>query len=206
MGGALLPPYLYLERHGVALRSYRIPVRGLPPSFEGFTILHLSDLHEKEFGRGQCELISLLKGKHFDLVALTGDLVTGYRPDLTPALELIAALACISEAPIYCVLGNHDWRVMLGGDLTDKLSRAGGKVLSNTSVTVSRGGERLSVIGVDDPVTKRARLTEALTGVDPATRACFSPTPPTPTKKRCRKVLTSCWPDTPTVGSCASRS
>ena len=165
-GGMSLFPYLYLERLSVAVRRYRVQVTALPASFEGFTILHLSDLHEKEFGRGGSELIELLSRERFDLVALTGDLVLGDSPRLTPALDILAGLARISDAPIYCVLGNHDWRLERGAEFNDRLREAGADVLSNAWATVKRGKERLFVVGVDDPVTKRARLDQALLGVD----------------------------------------
>ena len=91
-GGASLLPYLYLERLSVAVRRYRVPVRGLPAAFAGFTILHLSDLHGKEFGEGGEELIKIVRRESFDLVAVTGDLVAGGHPRLTPALQLIAGI------------------------------------------------------------------------------------------------------------------
>ena len=166
MGGISIFPYLYLERLAVAVRRYRVPVRALPAAFEGFTILHMSDLHDKEFGSGGSELITLLSGERFDLVALTGDLVIGTRPMLTPALDLIAGLRRISDAPIYSVSGNHDWRLERAAEFNERLREAGAHVLRNTSAAVERGKDRLWVVGVDDPVTRRALMSPALTGVD----------------------------------------
>jgi len=50
MGGVSLFPFLYMEKFSLALRRYQVAIRALPPAFEGFTVLHLSDLHDKEFG------------------------------------------------------------------------------------------------------------------------------------------------------------
>ena len=166
MGGISICPYLYLERFSVAVRRYRVSIRALPAAFEGFTILQLSDLHDKRFGNGGSELLALLGRERFDLVAFTGDLVVGDHPVLTPALELIAGIKEISDCPIYSVLGNHDWRLERGAEFNDRLREAGAPVLDNSSVAIERGNQRLWVIGVDDPVTRRARLRQALSATD----------------------------------------
>jgi len=166
LGGVSLVPYLYLERVSVAVRKYRVPVRNLPPSFEGFTILHLTDLHDKEFGTAGKDLLELIKGFSFDMVALTGDMVVGERPQLTPALELVAGLRSFSGSPVYSVPGNHEWALGRAREFNNKLRAAGVRVLVNESTAVERGRERLWVAGVDDPVTLRDRLDLALSATD----------------------------------------
>lgn len=167
MGSASLFPYLYLERLSVALRRYQVPVRQLPAAFEGFTILHVSDLHDKEFGTAGEELVALVRQEHFDVIAITGDLVTGYRPALTPALELIASLRRATDRPVFAVLGNHDWRLERGLEFSQRLHEVGTQMLLNAAAPIERNGERLWIAGVDDPITGRDRLDLALTGTDP---------------------------------------
>jgi uncharacterized protein len=166
MGGVSLFPYLYLERLSLAVRRYQVEIHALPPAFEGFTILHLSDLHDKEFGSAGEELISVLKKESFDLVALTGDLVAGNHPRLTPALELIAGLRANWEVPVLSVFGNHDWRLGRGREFGIRLAEAGAQVLSNSAFRMERGQDRIWLVGVDDPVTARDRLDLALRGTD----------------------------------------
>jgi predicted MPP superfamily phosphohydrolase len=166
MGGVSIGPYLYLERLSVAVRRYRVPVRSLPAAFEGFTILHLTDLHDKEFGRSGEDLINLVSSERFDLVALTGDMVVGVRPQFTPTLELVAGINRISRAPVYSVAGNHEWRLDRGAEFNARLGEAGVRVLSNGSAALERGKDRLWIVGVDDPVTRRDRLDQALEGTD----------------------------------------
>ena len=166
MGGISVFPYLYLERFSVAVRRYLVPIVALPAAFEGFTILQLSDLHDKEFGSDGSELLALLNRERFDLVALTGDLVVGSRPRLTPVLALIAGLRSVSASPVYSVCGNHEWRLERAPEFNGRLREAGAHVLDNASVAIERGGERLWLIGVDDPVTRRDRLEQALGATD----------------------------------------
>ena len=164
MGGVSFFPYLYLERVSLAVRRYQVAIGPLAPAFEGFTILHLSDLHDKEFGSAQEELLVLIRQEKFDLVALTGDLVAGDRPRLTPALELVAGIRAFWDGPIYSVSGNHDWRLGRAAEFNDRLREAGVRVLGNRSEPIQRGAERIWVVGVDDPVTSRDRLDLALSG------------------------------------------
>lgn len=166
LGGLSILPYLYLERLSVAVRRYRAPVRALPDAFLGFTILHLTDLHDKEFGSGGEDLISLLSRESFDLVALTGDMVVGGHPRLTPALDLVTGIKRISGRAVYAVAGNHEWQLGRGAEFDQRLREAGVRVLSNDSVAIERGKDRLWLMGVDDPVTRRDRLDRALSATD----------------------------------------
>lgn len=164
LGGFTLFPYLYLERLSIAVRRYRATIQTLPRSFEGFTILHISDLHDKEFRDD--ELIKSISRERFDMVALTGDLVQGEAPSLTPALELIAAIRKMTNCPIFSVAGNHDWRLKRGEEFNGRLREVGVRVLTNSSAAIERGKERLWLLGVDDPVTQRDKLEQAMDGVD----------------------------------------
>jgi len=151
-----------LARLSIAVRRYRVPIHGLPIAFEGFTILHLSDLHDKDFGSAEKDLINLFKQKKFDMVALTGDLVTRDQIQLTPALELISGIQATSGRPVYSVSGNHDWHQGRGAQFNHRLQELGVKVLSNCSAAIERGSDRIWIIGVDDPVTHRDRLEQAI--------------------------------------------
>ena len=166
MGGVSIFPYLYLERLSVAVRRYLVPVRNLPAAFEGFTILQLTDLHDKEFGTGGEDLIEILSRLSFDMVALTGDLVVGESPKLTQALDLVAAIGRFSHSPVYSVSGNHEWVLQRAQEFNGRLGEAGVRVLSNSCAAIERGRDRLWLAGLDDPVTKRDRLDLALRGTD----------------------------------------
>jgi uncharacterized protein len=129
----------------VELRHHRIALRRLPPSFDGFTILQLSDLHV-DFSRPAMErVLTLLDGLDYDLCVLTGDYrgetYGPYEATLTGMAKIRAAL----EGPVYAVLGNHDTILMVPG-----LEDMGIKVLLNEAVTIERGDERIHVAGIDD--------------------------------------------------------
>jgi predicted MPP superfamily phosphohydrolase len=169
IGGASTFSYLYLVRLSITVRRYRVPIRALPLAFEGFTILQLSDLHDKDFGSAEKDLVNLFRQENFDMVALTGDLVARDRLQLTPALELISGIQAISGRPVYSVSGNHDWYQERGAQFNSRLREVGVRVLSNSSAPIERGKDRIWIIGVDDPVTLRDRLDQAIRGTDNST-------------------------------------
>lgn len=180
MGTLAALPYLYLEKESVRIRRYLVPVQDLPRAFEGFTILHLSDLHDKEYGPEGELLLALVQRERFDMVALTGDLVVGTAPSLKPALDLVAGIKKFFGGPIFSVPGNHDWRLDRGEEFNERLRQAGAKVIPNQTAVVEKGDERLQVVGIDDPVTRRARLAQAMddTGAEsPVVLLSHSPHP-----------------------------
>ncbi|MEW6771268.1 MAG: metallophosphoesterase [Bacillota bacterium] len=155
--------YLYAEIYTVEVRQYTVRVAGLPSGLNGFTILHLSDLHGKEFGRNQEKLAALIKKQEYDLVAITGDLVNKYDPKNEPVARLLEHL---KGKPVYFVPGNHDrWT----GFQTEKILRKHGvHILINEAEKIARGDRHIWVVGVDDPYIKRDRLDAALRGVTDA--------------------------------------
>lgn len=123
---------------------------GLPQGFDGFTIVHLSDLHGHEYGEGSRDLLDRVRAESPDLIVVTGDLI-----DQKSQLEMVPALArgLSAIAPAYYVTGNHEWALGSGAvrELKDVLAQCGVTVLSNQYEILERGGSRLVLAGVDDP-------------------------------------------------------
>jgi uncharacterized protein len=129
----------------VEVKHHRISLSRLPASFDGFTILQLSDLHVDISETAISRVIALLEGIGYDLCVLTGD----YRgKTYGPYDATLAGMARIRGAlrgTIYSVLGNHDTICMVPG-----LEEMGMKVLLNENVAIERGGERIHLAGIDD--------------------------------------------------------
>ncbi|EHL09130.1 Ser/Thr phosphatase family protein [Desulfitobacterium hafniense DP7] len=160
IGGIGLLSYLYFNVHSLAVKHYTVAINGLPQEFEGFTILHLTDLHAKKYGDRQDKLIRLINRQNFDMVAMTGDFIDKDNPDLEPTLELIQGLAA---KPIFFVPGNHEWRYDFS--IKSSLEEHGVKILDNKNAELARGDARLWIAGVDDPYLHRDKLEEALHGI-----------------------------------------
>ena len=124
-----------------------IPCVGLPHVYDGYTILHLSDLHLEALP----ELVSILRHKLADIVAdlvvLTGDYETFHEGESEQAANLLGRALSMSTARdgIYGILGNHD-----SHHIVDLLEARGIRMLVNECATIYRDGHPLHLVGVDD--------------------------------------------------------
>ncbi len=128
--------------------AYECPISALPDAFDGFRIVQLSDLHGVEFGADNKRLLAAVRAAAPDMIALTGDFVTG-PADLPVTEKLFPALSAI--APCYFVSGNHEWASGCVGELAEQMARSGVTYLENEYLPVSRGGEEILLCGVEDP-------------------------------------------------------
>lgn len=145
---ALCAAVIVDSRFRITVNKYE-SVRGrLPESFDGFKILHVSDLHETEFGRGNSRLLSAVRAREPDLIVLTGDFIEG-DGFLGEMEQLVRGLSAM--APVYFVSGNHDWSSGEIESLARVLEEAGAVYLRNEYVEITRGDGQIIVAGVEDP-------------------------------------------------------
>ncbi len=92
----------------ITLKNATVNVMSLDKSYEGLTILHISDLHASPLGSDLALWKELLNGKSYKAVVITGDMV-GKTGEYEPFLSLIHNLKQINaSAPIYFIAGNED--------------------------------------------------------------------------------------------------
>jgi predicted MPP superfamily phosphohydrolase len=130
----------------VQITENDIAVRGLPRRFDGFRILHLSDLHLDMSAALPAVLSERVAGLRYDICVLTGDFRFRTRGSCGRALAGMAQLRRRLADPVYGVLGNHDSITMV-----PMLEDMGIRMLLNESDALSRGGEAIYLAGVDDP-------------------------------------------------------
>ena len=132
------------------LNIYTIPSEQVPASFDGFRIAHLSDLHNAEMGKDNEKLLAMLRKADPDIIVITGDIVDCHRTDIDIVLRF--AEKAVEIAPCYYVSGNHE--SLIGEDyerLKSGLIERNVTVLSDEKIALERGGETVSLIGVNDP-------------------------------------------------------
>ena len=119
----------------------------LPPAFDGYQILHLSDLHVGSVPDGEAILAGILRDLRPDVVAFTGDFQTRGQPDEVQVARQLTDVVAALDPPdgIFAVLGNHD-----ASNLVDPLEALGISVLVNESAPISRGGQLIRLVGLDD--------------------------------------------------------
>lgn len=143
----LTAAYTYFDNQRVILVEQQVVIENLPPEFEGFTILQISDLHGKRFGANQQRLLALINNTPYDLLAISGDMDSGYQPDSQPFFELLDGLE--NKENIFYTSGNSGPFAFdeLTGALTEPgqvLQSKGVKPL-NQLYTLQRGESRLIV-------------------------------------------------------------
>ena len=129
----------------IEVRHNHIELQDLPSAFDGFTILHLSDLHVEMSAPAMRRLAELVSTLEYDICVLTGDYRgKAFGPFDEALRETARVRAWLGEA-VYGVLGNHDTVRML-----PELEAMGIRMLLNESETIVRGKQRLHLAGVDD--------------------------------------------------------
>lgn len=129
----------------IELRNNDIALTGLPPSFDGFTLLHISDMHVDMNPGAMRRLVELLGGLDYDVCVLTGDFRGKTFGPFDATLEGLAEVRSHLNAPVYGVLGNHDTIRMLPG-----MEAMGIRMLLNECAPIERGGQRIHLAGIDD--------------------------------------------------------
>jgi hypothetical protein len=141
--------------------DFRSPV--VPASFDGFTILHLSDLHADMNGGAMRRLIELLPTVYYDLCVLTGDYRGKTYGPYQGAIDGLARVRANLQGPVYGVLGNHDTIRMVPA-----LEEIGIRMLLNESEAIRRGGGHIHLVGIDDAHFYRVdNIEKAASGVPP---------------------------------------
>ena len=152
----------YLTQDDLRLRSFDIPVVGLSPELEGFTIAHVSDLHSGIFvGPRRLKVMTdLTNDLKADLVVVTGDIINFVMDEFPDALAAIQRLE--SRHGLYLCEGNHD--VIPGGKLVvDACRRNNLAMLWDETATLTIRGCRLLIGGLPwlapDPSTPSSLVT-----------------------------------------------
>lgn len=143
--------FLYLQNNWITKTRLRVSFEGLPKNFEGFKIVHISDLHNKSFGKEQQYLIKQIKEEQADIIIITGDLIDSRRYNEYIAMQFINE--AVEIAPVYYVTGNHELRSGKFNSLEKQLLNAGVRVLRNSWEEIEIEGQSIVIAGVDDPYT-----------------------------------------------------
>lgn len=137
----------------LSVTSYTYKNERVPESFDGYRIVHLSDLHCKSFGANNQVLIDSIADLAPDVILITGDSIDGTHQDLTPLDQLFAGIADI--APIYAISGNHEYDTGAPlSELYDLYSKYGITNLDNQETYLTRGDDIISVKGLDGNTMK----------------------------------------------------
>ena len=153
----------------------------LPAEFDGYKIVHLSDLHIGTHGQQTAfleKMVQRVNEQQADLIVFTGDLVNTSADELKPFETILSQL----QAPdgVISVLGNHDY--CLYGmkerpadprdgakQLVQNEKQMGWNLLLNEHRMIQHNGAQIAIIGVENtgkpPFPEIGDLKAAMAGV-----------------------------------------
>lgn len=142
----------------ISVERIRIPLDRGSEGLSGLRIALLTDFHGRAVGTSSTEYADIVAFAP-DIVCLGGDYVSSRPAQATALGPMLQGLS--SLAPVYAVSGNHDH---LAGwpEVAAFLEQRGAQVLSNRNVLLDHKGAPFWLVGVDDPASGHADLTEAL--------------------------------------------
>jgi len=141
--------FLIWQNNHISVSKYIYKNEKLPKGFNGFKILHISDLHNKTFGKNQRYILGKIKSLSPDIIVITGDLVDRRRFDLEKALEFVKGAMDI--VPVYYVPGNHEAWSGKYDVVREELKRLDIRVLENEKLRLDRENSSIEILGLMDP-------------------------------------------------------
>lgn len=135
--------------YDIEVTRHEIFIDDLPPSFDGYRIAFLTDTHVAGFVRRQFyrEVVAQVTRFDPDLVLLGGDFVTWNRHIALMADVLLTDLT--ARDGVLAILGNHDYWAG-AAEVRTAMEAKGVRFIVNKSVTVTRDGHELPVVGIDE--------------------------------------------------------
>lgn len=109
-------------------------------------VVALTDLHNREFGLDNCDLVQKVKELKPDLIAMVGDMNSDRDSDEQVVIPLIEQLK--ETAPVYYVLGNHELKLEDPDGFVEKVKAAGAIYLKNEMVEIPVGDKKITVGGL----------------------------------------------------------
>ena len=109
MEGALIYG-TFIGRNNFQLKEFTYASSEVPPGFDGYRIIQLSDLHVDSWRgnkRALEQFVKLCNKQEADLIVFTGDLVSYRTADLDGFDAILSKLS--AKDGVYSVLGNHDY-------------------------------------------------------------------------------------------------
>ncbi|MEE0943876.1 MAG: metallophosphoesterase [Clostridia bacterium] len=132
----------------IEITQYEPEFYSLPKEFDGFRIVHISDLHSDTAPGLRNEILSLEP----DIIVITGDMIHDNDKSFLPTVRLIKQLRNI--APLYMVSGNHDlWNTRFD-EFIRLCEESGAIFMDNKFLPLKHKGGEIGLFGIADPFSK----------------------------------------------------
>lgn len=135
--------FYYWRSLSISLSTYTIETK----ITTSIRVVHLTDLHNSEFGENNCDLVKEVARQNPDIIIMSGDMINRDDESLYVIEKVISELSKV--APVYYGYGNHEtvWEDNFATELHGALSSAGAIVLNNEYIDVEINGQALRIGG-----------------------------------------------------------
>ena len=153
--------YGFGNKYKYTLIKKKITLNGLPDSFKGFKIIHISDIHSGSLKDQAAVLkgIAMIQKQNADLILFTGDLVNDRATEMRDWISVFSQI----KAPhgVYSTLGNHDYGDYVKWDSAEAKKQnledlkkvhqdLGWKLLMNENVLITKQDDAIRLVGIEN--------------------------------------------------------
>lgn len=138
---------LYIDSNFLQVTNITIKNKKIPSNFNGYKILHLSDLHSKSFGEKNINLINKINKINPDVIVMTGDMVNCNDVNYDSFLNLVKGLS--KKYKIYYIMGNHEQSMEYEKRkvIFDFLEANEVKILDNEKIILENNNQTINLYG-----------------------------------------------------------
>ena len=144
----LIAAILVWGTNDIVTTEYFLESKKIPSDFDGYRIVQISDLHNKEFGKNQKRLIKNIKDANPDLIVITGDIVDRRKWGTKYMEEFLSRIK--GNVPIYYVSGNHEVWSFKYETVKRILRKYDVNILDDDVKSIKRGNSEVKIAGIID--------------------------------------------------------
>lgn len=134
------------QNNDIVVSSYQITSDKITKEIDGFRIVQVSDLHNKDFGN---RLIGHIKKLNPNIILVTGDIIDRRSKDIDTAVEFL--YEAVNIAPVFYVTGNHEASSPFYEELQNAMESLHVFQLDDASFEYNYNGEKIQLLGLRDP-------------------------------------------------------
>ncbi|MEQ6377468.1 metallophosphoesterase [Bacillaceae bacterium S4-13-56] len=166
--------YYFLQLNWISVSNETVLLEDLPEEFDGFKIVQLSDLHNKEFGEGNKRLVNKINKIKPDIIVITGDMLNNSQDIPNNGEVLIELLENLNNNyPTYYVTGEHEEGLYYEDRnkyqkegtkeaYEEKLSNLGVTILNDEKTTIVEQDAKINLYGLKEHLSGDIQIEKRL--------------------------------------------
>lgn len=142
LGAIFIAGFCYYENNWISTTSYEVDL-GLE---EEIIVVHLSDLHSKQYGKNNKKLKKLILDEKPDLIVATGDIIDSNLENMGETINFLSDLN--KDVKVIFILGNNEQRCEKADYIYETLKAKGVTALENEITTFTLRDIKINILGM----------------------------------------------------------